>query len=40
LLTAPKAASKSVLKLAREAEAAVTKVGNMIKEVQDGGAKG
>ena len=41
LLTAPKAASKTVLKLAREAEIAVARVGGIIKDAQEGtGTKG
>ncbi len=41
LLTAPKAASKAVLKLAREAEVAVAKVGSIIQDAQEGrGSKG
>lgn len=41
LLTAPKAASKSVLKQAREAEIAVARVGSIIKDAQEGtGTKG
>jgi hypothetical protein len=38
LLTAPKAASKSVLKQARETEAAVARVGGIIKDAQEGSA--